>query len=422
MSRRLLVRLLTGGLALALGAGLGAGSARAQVFTGTFAQDDEKVVFTFTVGDVNGGAAVYTTSYDTGGFDPILTAFDSGGSFAKESTAGDGTRDASLSFSAEEAGSYTLVLTQYDNFSAGEVLSSGFLRDGQGNFTATECDTSEPFQRLVDYCDGSSTGDWTVVFEGADNVQQVIEGPEVSCPNDQNPWGTAAGPGTLNHLLVYTSDVDTPWSGCNNFAYAMDFGSGNRIPIFATAGNTPSDAEGGEQACRKIPLVENPVADEDFLIAGGDEICAIDVIFDLRGGPGTIDGFDPSAALPADVQVQTFIKPNQRELRLIVLATQSPLGGGDFYHYLGDLRVTVLNSEDPLVLNNGVVTVVAKAGVGANGVENTAEGTGFVRASLVGGQAITNVVALPEPGVWLQLPAALAGLGLAAALRRRWKR
>lgn len=132
------------------------GAAKAQSYSGTFTRDDQVALFSFAVG---GGAPaassftsviLYTNSYATGGFDPVLSVFAANGTFlgdnddinagyltslvAADPTSGE-RRDSFLEIDLEP-GLYTLAVTQFDNFAAGPNLSDGFVRAGDGNFTA----------------------------------------------------------------------------------------------------------------------------------------------------------------------------------------------------------------------------------------------------------------------------------------------
>ncbi len=122
------------------------------LFQGDFLQDDQRATFSFTV--VSPGAVLFQTLgyaggtvgpdiVPAGGFDPVLSLFDSTGSLialnnddpgaAIDPVTGIGL-DSLLSLSLA-AGNYTLVLTESDNVTVGPDLAAGFTRTGQGNFT-----------------------------------------------------------------------------------------------------------------------------------------------------------------------------------------------------------------------------------------------------------------------------------------------
>jgi hypothetical protein len=142
--------LLAGGLLLAMAQAQAANFS----FAGTFSQDDNVQLFTFIVGAPStvtlrtwsyaGGVNAAGTTIARGGFDPILALFDSTGLRINQNDDGAGVAtdlsgrayDTLLS-SSLAAGTYTVAVMEYDNFSVGPNLSNGFTRTGQGNFTAS---------------------------------------------------------------------------------------------------------------------------------------------------------------------------------------------------------------------------------------------------------------------------------------------
>ena len=123
-------------------------------FSGNFNRDDDVQLFTFEVGSTSnvilrswsyaGGVNAAGQNIARGGFDPILALFDSSGAKINENDDGDSNVPTDLSGSNFDvfltstlaSGTYTVSVMQYDNFSAGDNLSAGFERAGQGNFTA----------------------------------------------------------------------------------------------------------------------------------------------------------------------------------------------------------------------------------------------------------------------------------------------
>src|SRR5690348_5789305 len=90
-----------------------------------------------------GGTTSTGTVVPRGGFDTILTLFNASGVFIDDNDDGAGAAvdpqtgmpgDARITANLA-AGSYILALTQYDNFSIGD-LSDGFAETGNPNFTA----------------------------------------------------------------------------------------------------------------------------------------------------------------------------------------------------------------------------------------------------------------------------------------------
>lgn len=122
-------------------------------FTGTFGGDDDVQLFFFTADGASsvtlrtygyaGGVQADGNVVSAGGFDPILSLFDSTGSLIAENDDGFGPADPSTgaSFDAEfsqvlAAGSYAVAISQYDNFAIGPDLSDGFALTGDPFFTA----------------------------------------------------------------------------------------------------------------------------------------------------------------------------------------------------------------------------------------------------------------------------------------------
>jgi hypothetical protein len=124
-------------------------------FTGNFMKDDDVQLFNFTA-DASSNVVLRTWSYaggtnaagqpiPSGGFDPILAVFDSTGARIAENDDGGSNVppdpvtgeqfDTYLELPGLAAGTYTVSVMQYDNFSIGPNLSDGFARTGQPNFT-----------------------------------------------------------------------------------------------------------------------------------------------------------------------------------------------------------------------------------------------------------------------------------------------
>lgn len=136
-------------------ASMGVAQATNLSFTGTFSQDDDVQLFTFVVGassDVTlitysyaGGTNAAGTVISDGGFDPILALFDSTGALIAENDDGffpdvaiDPTTGEVLDAFLQATltpGTYTVSITQYDNFALGPNLVDGFDMQGAGNFT-----------------------------------------------------------------------------------------------------------------------------------------------------------------------------------------------------------------------------------------------------------------------------------------------
>lgn len=189
---------------------LGVASAGNFAFTGIFTQDDQHELFTFTApsGSVTlrtygyaGGTGALGNVIPAGGFDPVLTLFDSTGGLLPGTLVGPsndngaglcGTGTATVGQDPATGNCfdsymlltgllasdvYTLVLTQADNYANGPTYGDGFLEDGP-NFSAvfgcggtSFCDQS-PAQR---------TGAWEVDITGVRTAADISAGaPEPS--------------------------------------------------------------------------------------------------------------------------------------------------------------------------------------------------------------------------------------------------
>ncbi len=158
-------------------------------FSGAFTSDDNVALFSFAVADGPVSlVTVRTSSYATGGFDPVLSVFRGNGLLLADNDdvnlgipasvvpADPTTGQRSDSFLEIDLvpGVYTLALTQYDNFAAGPNLSNGFLRAGQNNFTGG------PFVQSVQQPGGSfvnyqRTGNYAVQILNVQGANAIPE-------------------------------------------------------------------------------------------------------------------------------------------------------------------------------------------------------------------------------------------------------
>ncbi len=119
-------------------------------FTGNLADVSDHQLFDFTVSTTSdvtlrtlsygGGTNADGVAISNGGFDPILTLFDSSGAFVTHNDDGDAhvsadpatgaTYDAFIKTTLSP-GDYTAALTMYSNFAAGSKLADGFQFTGQ---------------------------------------------------------------------------------------------------------------------------------------------------------------------------------------------------------------------------------------------------------------------------------------------------
>jgi hypothetical protein len=197
------------GLPLLLGMALSIaflpGVARADNLTlqGTIGADDAVQLFDFTVatlGSVDlrsygyaGGATSTGMVVPSGGFETILTLFDSSGNLLSENDDGAGVAtDPSTGLAGDSritgtlnAGRYVLALTQYDNFARGK-LAEGFVETGHPNFTADPNFTTggpcpgNQFRDISGAPGRCRNGNWTVDFIGVATVAPVAPVPEPS--------------------------------------------------------------------------------------------------------------------------------------------------------------------------------------------------------------------------------------------------
>ena len=163
-------------------------------FSGTFAADNSSQLFAFNLAATS-NVILQTYSYaggvnqagmviPEGGFDPILTLFDSAGVLINENDDGyanvskdsvTGQHWDSYIQTTLAAGTYTIALTQYDNFPHDLSLSDGFSRTGQSNFTnAFACSAGVFCDRTGD----SRTADWEFDVTGTASATAIPE-PEV---------------------------------------------------------------------------------------------------------------------------------------------------------------------------------------------------------------------------------------------------
>lgn len=110
-------------------------------FSGTISNHNDVIMFSFTAAG-SSEVTLFTSSWDEGGFDPILGLWDSAGNLIDEQDDGD-LEDTTFSNSISydygywdsyytvtlDAGSYQVSITPYDNFANGLTLAGGFEND-----------------------------------------------------------------------------------------------------------------------------------------------------------------------------------------------------------------------------------------------------------------------------------------------------
>ena len=142
---------------------------QAAIFSGNLVQDDAVALFNFTVTaegyyDIRsygyaGGMLSNNSIVNGGGFDSYITVFNSAGLFQSENDDGMGVNidpntlvgfDARLSeFFIPDT--YTIAVSQFENPANGPLLSDGFFRQGEGNYTPT----FDPACLALSFCDVS---------------------------------------------------------------------------------------------------------------------------------------------------------------------------------------------------------------------------------------------------------------------------
>lgn len=163
-------------------------------FKGNFLHDNEVLRFDFSVA-LPGVVTLFSSSWDDGGFDPILAIWDSagnqiveqddeqddddskvGGSRLSNSVLYDyGEFDSFLNIDLD-ASDYIATLTQYDNFSVSTLLADGFRWDADPLFTAAFGCSNGSFCEgsLVDSNDNpvepNRTSAWELHFLNVDNA------------------------------------------------------------------------------------------------------------------------------------------------------------------------------------------------------------------------------------------------------------
>jgi hypothetical protein len=147
-------------------------------FQGTFTEDDQVQLFSFSIASsatvtlrtygYAGGINAQGHTIAAGGFDPILSLFTSttmlkaannDGTCGQVGTGPGGCLDSFLQISLA-AGAYTLALTENDNIALGPNFSNGFSQAGQGNFTGPEFGCSNGI--FCDSAGDNENGNWEV--------------------------------------------------------------------------------------------------------------------------------------------------------------------------------------------------------------------------------------------------------------------
>jgi uncharacterized protein (TIGR03437 family) len=184
-------------------------------FVGSFAQDDERRQFTFTL--IHPGIVVLRTwSYaggvnsagariEDGGFDPSLSLFDSAGLLLATNRDGGCDKvaadpvttwcwDAFIAMPLPE-GTYHLVLTESENTPQGPYLADPFVYDGAGNFTAAPGLTAQA--GFWDYTPNRRNNSYALDISGVDFAQLPLVPAIGAVVNSASYQSGPAGPNTI---------------------------------------------------------------------------------------------------------------------------------------------------------------------------------------------------------------------------------
>jgi len=147
-------------------------------FSGVFGADDNVVLFTYTVQNT-GLVNVFTTSYATGGFQTVLSLFDSNRLFQFDNNGFGTATDAALSWNSIAGQQYIIALTEYDNLAVGPTLDDGFTEQGNGNFTATlPFNLPAPGGSFLLPGGEQRTANWAISFSSPDPTLAAAQVPE----------------------------------------------------------------------------------------------------------------------------------------------------------------------------------------------------------------------------------------------------
>ncbi len=158
-------------------------------FNGTFTHDNDIALSSFTVGATS-TVTIFTSSWQSGGFDPILTLWNSSGNFVFEqddSGASGSALSNAVSYNYGNwdsyftynllAGTYTVSIAQYNNYAAGTNLSNGFQQDGNPDFTFDYGWGAQPYFNGIQNDNDARTGNWSL------HITHVNPAPPPSVPD-----------------------------------------------------------------------------------------------------------------------------------------------------------------------------------------------------------------------------------------------
>jgi len=163
------------------------------LFQGTFGQDDQVALFSFSASTPESltfetfsyaGGTSGTTVFPPGGFAPTAFIFDglgnvftlTNGTCGQVGTDPDTGNCNDLFYqNTFGPGTFTLALAVDDNRPVDTTVIDGFVQDGNPGFTCQEAGTSGSFCDLTTVLGTSRTGDWAISISGADSANQVPE-------------------------------------------------------------------------------------------------------------------------------------------------------------------------------------------------------------------------------------------------------
>jgi hypothetical protein len=164
-------------------------------FSGTFTNDNDVLRLDFSVGS-DSNITIFSSSWDDGGFDPILSIWDSSGQLIAQQDDGyivgqTSSNDVVYTHGSWDsyytqfltAGNYTATIAQYSNFAVGTNLSQGFWYDGVGNenFTSNYGCSNGQFCGVWTYND-NRTNEWAFHILNVDDAVIIdpVHAPEPS--------------------------------------------------------------------------------------------------------------------------------------------------------------------------------------------------------------------------------------------------
>lgn len=179
--------------ALKLAVALGAASSAFAIdytFSGTFQKDNDVALFNFSVLN-DSTVTVFSSSWDDGGFDPILAIWTGAGALTYEQDDGGNTGSTNVDTDGPGgaapiaythgtwdsyytvnllAGNYIASVTQYSNFAVSGLLSDGFQQDGNPNFTFDLGYGLQPYFNGVQSSSDPRTGNYVFHILNVDNA------------------------------------------------------------------------------------------------------------------------------------------------------------------------------------------------------------------------------------------------------------